>query len=137
MDVTGIGSIADAAKSIVDKIWPDKTQTEKDAAALQMAELMNAHNLTIAQLDIDKAEASSTNWFVAGWRPAVGWVGAVALAYAAVLEPLMRFCAVQWGYSGQFPEIDTTITMQVLGGLLGLGTLRTIEKHQGVEGNRS
>lgn len=136
MDITGIGALADAATSIVNKIWPDKTQAEKDQAALEMAQLMNEHNLTIAQIETNKVEAASTNWFVAGWRPFVGWIGGGALAYAAILEPFMRFCAVQWGYTGAFPQIDTSITLQVLGGLLGLGTLRTIEKHQGVESNR-
>jgi hypothetical protein len=66
---------------------------------------------------------------VAGWRPAVGWIGAFGLGYAAVLEPVIRFVAVvAFGYAGKFPVIDTSITMQVLFGILGLGAYRTFEK---------
>lgn len=85
------------------------------------------------QTDIDKVEASSTNLFVSGWRPFVGWVCGFALAYAAILEPLARYVAVTfYGYTGSFPVIDTTITLQVLLGLLGLGGMRSFEKAKGV-----
>lgn len=53
------------------------------------------------------------------------------LAYASIIEPLMRFIATLCGYTGDFPVIDTTITMQVLLGMLGLGVMRTKEKKDG------
>ena len=56
----------------------------------------------------------------------------VALAYAAILEPMLRFVASLCGYEGAFPVIDTTITMQVLMGMLGLGGMRSFEKAKGV-----
>lgn len=136
MDITGLGALADAAKGIADKFWPDKTEVEKAQLAAQLQETMNEFQLVKAQTDINLKEAESTNWFVAGWRPFVGWVGGLGLAYASILEPLMRFCAVQWGYKGAFPIIDTSITLQVLLGLLGLAGMRSFEKHQGVESNR-
>jgi hypothetical protein len=78
---------------------------------------------------VNVEEAKSANVFVAGWRPAVGWIGAFGLGYAAVLEPVIRFVAVvAFGYAGKFPVIDTSITMQVLFGILGLGAYRTFEK---------
>lgn len=93
--------------------------------------------LDLAQLDVDKAEAASTNWFVAGWRPFVGWVCGSGLAYVAILEPLARFAAqVGFQYTGAFPAIDTTLTMQVLLGMLGLGAMRSVEKVKGAERNR-
>jgi len=98
----------------------------------------NGIQLELAQIEVNREEAKSTNWFVAGWRPAVGWIGAAALAYAAIGEPLARFIAqVLFDYAGVFPQIDTTITMQVLFGLLGLGAFRSIEKVKHSEGNRS
>ena len=136
MDLTGIGSLFDAATSIVNKIFPDKTQEEKDKAAKEMAEIMNEHNLVQGQLDINKAEASSTNWFVAGWRPACGWIGALGLGYASILEPIARFIVNLNHIQMTFPVLDTTITMQVLFGMLGLGVMRTVEKKSGTEGNR-
>jgi hypothetical protein len=93
-------------------------------------------SLQLAQIAANTAEAKSTNWWVAGWRPFVGWVGAMGLLYASFLFPLMQFVATMNGYHGGFPALDTTITMQILFGLLGIGGLRTVEKVKGAEGNR-
>lgn len=61
------------------------------------------------------------------------WICAFALAYASVIEPVARFVAKVWfGYSGDFPVIDTDLTMQVLIGVLGLGAYRSFEKAKGV-----
>ena len=93
----------------------------------------NNIKIDLAQIGVNTEEAKSSSVFVAGWRPFVGWVGGFALAYSAILEPLLRFGASVWGgYHGEFPVIDTTITMQVLTGLLGLGAMRSYDKKQGV-----
>ncbi len=84
------------------------------------------------QTDINKIEAASTNLFVSGWRPFIGWICGYALAYVAIIEPALRFIAAMAGYEGDFPTIDTTITMQVLMGMLGLGGMRSYEKVKGV-----
>jgi hypothetical protein len=82
-------------------------------------------------------EAKSANWFVAGWRPFIGWTCGCGLAYVSIIEPLARFAAQVWfHYTGAFPVIDTTITMQVLLGMLGLAAARTVEKVRNVEGHR-
>ncbi len=84
------------------------------------------------QTDINKIEAASTNLFVSGWRPFIGWICGYALAYVAIIEPALMFIAAMVGYEGDFPTIDTTITMQVLMGMLGLGGMRSYEKVKGV-----
>ena len=143
MDLTGLGSLFDFGSKLIDRLIPDPAQ--KSAAAIELAKLQQQGDLAKlaaetdllkGQLDINKIEASSTNWFVAGWRPFVGWVCGLALAYVAVIDPIARFIALTMGYKGLFPIIDTTITMQVLLGLLGLGGLRTYEKVKNSEGNR-
>ena len=92
----------------------------------------NGIKLDMAQIAVNTEEAKSENLFVAGWRPAVGWVGAVSLFYVAIVDPMARFAAyVMFGYTGMFPAIDTTITMQVLFGILGLGAFRTLDKKWG------
>jgi len=132
-----LGALATAAKGIADKFWPDKTEVEKAKLAEELQLVMNEYNLSAGQIDINKVEAASTNWFVAGWRPAVGWIGVLGLAYAAFLEPTMRFVGtVMFHYAGQYPTVDVNITLQVLFGLLGLGAMRTYEKSKGTEGNR-
>jgi phenylpyruvate tautomerase PptA (4-oxalocrotonate tautomerase family) len=136
LDITGIGALADAATGIINHFWPDKTEAQKAELAQEMQEVMNAQNLTLAQIAVNAEEAKNTNWFVAGWRPACGWVGSIGLLYASTLEPISRFIATLCGYTGNFPVIDTTITMQVLFCLLGLGSMRTFEKHKDVESKR-
>ncbi len=106
---------------------------------IQFQEFMaeNGIKLQLANIDVNKEEAKSVNWFVAGWRPAVGWICGIALFYAAVLEPVARFFAVVlFGYIGAFPEIDTDLSMQILLGMLGLAAARTVEKTKNSEGAR-
>lgn len=128
---------------LLDRLWPDPAQ--KAAAAMELekmrqtgelAQLASDTDLAKAQIAVNMEEAKSTNWFVAGWRPAVGWVCAFGLAYVAILEPMLRFAAVMFGYTGDFPVIDTDLTLQVLLGMLGLGAMRTAEKIKGTEANR-
>jgi hypothetical protein len=94
----------------------------------------NGIKLQLAQIAVNAEEAKSSSFFVAGWRPFTGWVCGVALAYVSLLEPIARFVATLAGYSGTFPTIDTTMTMQVLLGMLGLGALRSTDKKNGVAG---
>lgn len=128
----------DAIKDQLDKTPADKMlDLKKLDIQFQEFCMDNKIKLDLAQLAVNAEEAKSTNWFVAGWRPAVGWVCAISLAYVAVFEPIIRFVAkVGFGYTGAFPVLDTNLTMQVLLGLLGLGGMRTFEKVRNAEGNR-
>ena len=91
--------------------------------------LDNGIKLQLAQIAVNQEEAKSESMFVSGGRPACIWIGAFGLAYASIIEPLMRFVAqVMCGYTGQFPAIDTNVLMQVLLGLLGLGAMRSYDK---------
>ena len=94
--------------------------------------LDNSIKLQLAQVAVNMEEAKSASVFVAGWRPAVGWICALALGYVAVVEPIVRFIAqVGFGYKGGFPIIDTSLTMQVLLVMLGFGAMRSFDKNQG------
>ena len=125
--------------SVLNKVWPDPIRQAEEQRKLQelfqkgdIAELDAHVQLLIGQLEVNKIEASSSNWFVAGWRPFIGWICGFGLGYATILEPLARFIANLSGYTGSFPVIDTTLTMQVLLGMLGLAGMRTREKEKGV-----
>ncbi len=109
-----------------------ETEKAQLAFALEVAKL-EQESLN-AQTDINKIEAANPNLFVSGWRPFVGWVCAAALAYVAILEPLVRFISkVGFQYTGEFPIIDTTITLQVLLGMLGLSGMRSFDKFKGTD----
>lgn len=97
----------------------------------------NGIKLQLAQIGVNAEAAKSTNWFVAGPRPFILWTCGFGFAYATIFEPIFRFIAmVMLDYVGDFPVIDSMLTMQVMFGLLGLGAYRTYEKAKNVEKNR-
>ena len=144
MSLDPVTAILDIGGKVIERLWPDPAQ--RDAAKLElfkatqageMAEATHVFELTKAQILTNLEEAKSVNWFVAGARPFVMWVCGFSFAYVALLEPVLRFAAqVIFDYAGEFPVIDTNLTMQVLLGILGLGAYRTFEKTKNVEDNR-
>ena len=136
MDLTGLGSLFDFGSKVLDKIFPDPVKAQEAKIELfklqqngELAVLASETDLAKAQIAVNAVEAANSSLFVSGGRPFVIWVGGFGLAYAAILEPLLRFiAAVAFHYTGAFPAIDTTITMQVLFGVLGLGALRSMDK---------
>lgn len=119
------GFMGAVIKPILDKIVPD-AKDRLEASELIQTQLQQ---LNLQQIEIDKIEAASTNVFVSGWRPCIGWVCAAAFGYSAIVEPCMRWAAlVHFKYAGAFPVIDTNVTMQVMLALLGMAGLRTYEK---------
>ena len=135
-----LGPIMDLFNKVADKVWPDPEK--KAQAQLELVKMQQAGdfkeievNLALAQgqMDINKVEAGSADPFTSRARPFIMWVCGIALAYSSLIEPMARFIAtVVYNYTGAFPVIDTTITLQVLLGLLGLGGFRTFEKIRGV-----
>ena len=127
MSFDPLSAALDVGKTLIEKIWPDPVKQSEELRKLEelhqkgdLAELNARIKLITGQLEINKIEASHKSIFVAGWRPFVGWVCGFGLAYVSIIEPIMRFIAKISGYTGEFPVIDTTLTMQVLIGMLGL-----------------
>jgi hypothetical protein len=127
-----ITAIVTVGSQLIERLFPDPAQAAE--AKLKLVELQQNGDLAAiaGQMDINKVEASNTSVFVSGWRPFVGWVCGFGLGYVAIIEPIARFVATMTGYTGAFPAIDTTLTMQVLIGMLGLGGLRSLDKFNGV-----
>lgn len=140
MSIDPLTAAFDLGKIAIEKIWPDPAKRASELRKLEElrqrgdAAVINAHvKLMVGQMEINSSEAKHKSIFVAGWRPFVGWTCGLALAYVSLIEPFMRFVAtVIADYSGDFPVIDTTITMQVLLGMLGLAAARTREKEKSV-----
>tara|TARA_R110000822_G_scaffold297130_2_gene419683 strand:- start:138 stop:548 length:411 start_codon:yes stop_codon:yes gene_type:complete len=117
----------------IDKIWPDANEQEKGKLALLQQELAGGISNALAQAKINEVSAANPSLFVSGARPFILWICGAGLLYASLLEPLLRFIAtVYFGYEGTFPSIDSDITQHVLMGVLGLGSMRSFEKHKGV-----
>jgi len=127
-----ISALLNIGNTLIQRIFPDPAQ----AAQAQLALLKMQQDGDLAaisgQMDINKVEAASSSIFVSGWRPFCGWICGFGLGYVAIIEPIARLVATLVGYTGAFPQIDTTLTMQVLLGMLGMGGLRSLDKSKGV-----
>jgi|TARA_B110000914_G_C15205264_1_gene328069 hypothetical protein len=123
-----IESLIGPVAGLLDKFIEDKDQ--KNALAHQIATMSERHAQELAkgQLEVNKAEAASNSLFVAGWRPAVGWVCVLGMASNFVLIPMVNFILALAESSITVPLIDTSTMMPVLLGMLGLGAMRSAEK---------
>lgn len=118
---------------LLDKFIPDADERAKLAHEIATMAEKQAHELALAQIEVNKAEASSGSVFKGGWRPFIGWVCGIAFLYHFVLQPLLLFTIAVVGVQlPTLPEFDMGTLLTVLGGLLGLGSLRTFEKTKGV-----
>jgi hypothetical protein len=138
MDFTGIGAIFNMGSKIIDKIWPDKVEAEK--AKLKLFELQQAGEFKELEAELEKArmqvavntaEAQSGSNFRGGWRPFIGWVCGVGLAYAVLIQPVATGfiqAFVPEMNKFQMPGVETDALMALLFGMLGLGGYRTYEK---------
>ena len=132
IDLTGLGSVADLASGIIGKIWPDKTQAEKDQMAQALALIQGQIAMNAGQLEVDKTEAANPSTFVSGWRPFVGWTCGAACAWNWVGLPVANFIGTALRHPLGIAPADLTQMLPLLLGLLGMGALRTYEKTQGV-----
>lgn len=127
-----IESVSNLFTTVVERIWPDPTDVEKAKIERLRMELSVELAAMQAQSDINKIEAANPKVFVSGARPFILWVCGVSLCYVSILEPLARFVATMYGYTGTFPVINTDITLQILLGMLGLAGYRSFEKAKGI-----
>ena len=128
-----IQSLIAPVTGLLDKFIEDKDQ--KAALAHEIATMSQKHaqELNLAQIEVNKAEAQSGSLFKGGWRPAVGWVCAIAFLYHFLLKDIIIFvCAFAGVEVPDLPEFDMSTLLTVLGGMLGIGTLRTYEKQKGI-----
>ena len=124
-DLFGVGEVAGLANTVINKLWPDKTEQEKQ-------ELAAAVMVVQGQIDTNKEEAKSPSVFVSGWRPFIGWVCGVACAWNWIGLKVALFMAAYLGKDLNITPADIAEMMPVLLGMLGLGGMRTVEKIQGV-----
>ena len=123
----GLDALLGIGGKLIDKLIPDPAA--QDAARLELLKLQQSGELAAmtAQTEINKAEASNPSVFVSGWRPAIGWVCALAMGYQYLARPFM----IAFMPALVFPGLDDNL-WQLMMGMLGLGGLRTFEKTQGV-----
>ena len=131
-----LNSLINPVTKLLDKVIEDKDT--KNAIAFELSTMAEKHAQELAkgQLDVNKVEAAHKNLFVAGWRPAVGWVCCLGMAGNFLIIPLANFALALSGSPITIPLIETSEMMPVLMGMLGLGAMRTVEKTKNVQRER-
>jgi hypothetical protein len=121
----GLDLVNTIAGKTIDRLWPDKSEQERQQLAAAVA-------IVQGQLDINKAEAASPSVFTSGWRPGIGWVCALALFMQYIARPMLMWGGIVTGHTWPtLPGIDDNL-WQLMLGMLGLGGLRSFEKVKGV-----
>jgi len=126
--LSGVGTLATDIRSA---ITGDLSHAEKAAIQTKVIDLEQA--VQTAQAQIDTAEAQNVSVFVAGWRPALGWLFAIILALHYVVRPIAEWILTMDGHPMILPDVNLTQIWPILIGMLGLGTLRTVEKGNGTQ----
>jgi len=133
------GLIKGALGPIMDGVLrfiPDKNKRSEAKEQFEGQMLMAMTGLVQGQLEINKIEAKHASIFVAGWRPAIGWICGSALAWNFILQPILAWVAFLFDVDlKDMPTLDTGELTTILLGMLGLGGLRTYEKRLGVARN--
>jgi len=127
--VSIVTSLIGPVTGLLDKFVEDKDH--KNALAHEIATLAQkqAHESAVGQLEVNKVEAAHKSLFVAGWRPFVGWVAGIGLAYNVIIAQIL-------GIWFTVPEVDPSLLTPVLMGMLGMGAMRSYEKSKGVQRER-
>ena len=121
------GALATISK-VVDELHT--SEEEKLDKKLLMQRLQQ--KLAEKQLDVNAKEASHRSVFVAGWRPAIGWCGALALFFAFILSPCIEWYAKFSGMDIVPPAIETGPLLAIVTSMLGVAGMRSFEKAKGI-----
>ena len=132
-----IAALLPLVGGIIDKVFPDanaaadaKLKLVEMAQRGELAQLEAEKAVTLAQIDVNKADAQSQDQFQRRWRPAAGWVCVLGLGYNFLLQPLLSWLSWLKGWPVP-PILDVEQLLVLLSGLLGLGGFRTVERVRG------
>lgn len=127
-----VTALLPALGTLVDRLIPDRAAAEKAKAEMEMQLVNAANEAAMAQVEVNKIEASHSSVFVAGWRPSIGWVCAAGLAWAFVVAPVASWALIMLGIRAELPAIQFDHLFELVLAMLGIGGLRTFEKLRGV-----
>lgn len=124
-----IQTLLTAVTPLIGQWFENEADRKKAIADLALVLANSEHALLKEQSKTNQMEAQHKSLFVAGWRPFIGWVCGIGLLYGFLLQPVLT-----WFYIGYFqtnPGFPTLDIPQIIGlvtGMLGLGSMRTVDK---------
>lgn len=119
-----IGELLGPATKLLDKFIPDADEKQRIAFELSTLAERHAQEQALAQIELNKQEAKG-NWFQSSWRPAIGHVCWIGLAYNVIVQPML-------GIWLKVPPVNTDLLYPVMLGMLGMSGIRGFEKVNGV-----
>jgi hypothetical protein len=121
-----------ALTEVLDRVVPDQAAAAKAKLEMEAKLLEAATAQASQQAEINKTEAAHSSIFVAGWRPYIGWVCGMAIAWAFLVAPMLSWLLPVLGVVAVVPPLQTEFLLELVFAMLGLGGLRTFEKLKGV-----
>ena len=134
-DLLGGNVLAAGAKIIDDVTTSDEERLQAQAVLkkLDLEEMQILDRVFERQTQINLQEAKHKSIFVAGWRPFIGWVCGVSLAWHFPGTSILAWAAELSGAEFTAPTLMGTGELLALtASLLGLGAARSWEKFKGV-----
>lgn len=139
MALDPLTAVLDIGGKLIDRFFPDPAQ--RDAAKLELLKMQQSGELAKltadteiakAQAGVNAAEAASGNAYASSWRPTVGYACVAGLVYSFLVQPLLPwFAALAGKPMPPLPELDTSVLMTLLLGMLGIGGMRSFDKSKG------
>jgi hypothetical protein len=145
-DLTGFASAATAIGSAIEgvltRVWPTPEQRASADAIRMKSELEAAMAPIQAQLSVAAIEAANPSMFVAGGRPAIIWVGALALfcqyGVGSLIEiGIWAYLCVSSGHLQPRPDLGIGDMMALVAPMLGVSWLRSQDKRNNVATQRT
>jgi len=135
MNLNPVSGIVEAVGGLIDSLHT--SDKERLDAEIELAKI--DAGVVQGQLEVNKAEAQHASIFVAGWRPAIGWTGAAAMAYQFLMYPMLVWMWALLQAKGWVPAelqpppmLETDALWVIMSGMLGIAGSRTYEKLKGV-----
>lgn len=129
------GKAVEAVGGVLDELFTSKEEK------LSHDEIMERikQNPQKAQWKINQIEAGHRTVWVAGWRPAIGWVAAISLFFFYVPQYVVSTyiwvkAIAMAGWVTPLPAYPTSAdgVLELVGAMLGIAILRSAEKARGL-----
>ncbi len=127
-----IGPLFEMGSKIIDKFFPDTAEADKKKAELMLMVQQGELQVSLEQIKTNQLEASSGSKYAAGWRPSIGYICALGLAYNFIIYPLLTWWSSAYRPDFTPPPLISDSLMELTLAMLGMAGLRSWEKWKGI-----
>jgi hypothetical protein len=119
-----VQNLIDGSGEVLDRLLP----APEERAKAELARHEIARLPALRQIEVSLAQAPEHTLFVAGWRPTIGWVCALALTWAFLVQPVAVWVVTTFRLGVAMPAVVTDHLLELVLAMLGIAGLRTFEK---------